>query len=250
MEEPTYVTLSAQVALQRELEVVANNIANASTAGFKADRQLFHTYLTQLAAPDGDVASVRGIGTYVELAPGEMQVTNNPFDVAVQGDGYLSVQTEAGVGYTRDGRLHAAADGTLVNAAAQPVLGEDGQPIQLPQNLTKLVIRGDGTVNVTVDGSAQDVGRIATFRPGNVANVEKAGDGLFGDTSPGDMQPIDPDDTASHLVQGAYEGSTVQPVSEIANLTELSRSYDRLQRVLADDDQRESKMIDALAHAG
>jgi flagellar basal-body rod protein FlgF len=250
MEEPTYVTLSAQVALQRELEVVANNVANASTAGFKADRQLFHTYLTNIAAPAGDVASVRGIGTYVELAPGEMQVTNNPFDVAVQGDGYLSVQSGAGIGYTRDGRLHAAADGTLVNAAAQPVLGEDGQPIQLPQNITKLVIRGDGTVNVTVNDAAQDVGRIATFRPGSAANMEKAGDGLFGDTVADDMQPIDPGDAASHLVQGAYEGSTVQPVREIANLTDLSRAYDRLQRVLADDDQRESKMIDALAHAG
>ena len=112
MEGPTYVTLSAQVALE-QLEVVANNVANVSTSGFKADRQLFQSYVDQLNVPGDSISFVQDRATYIDQTAGPIQVTGNALDVAINGDGYLSVSTPKGTEYTRDGRLQTSADGTL-----------------------------------------------------------------------------------------------------------------------------------------
>ena len=245
MEGPTYVTLSAQIALQKELDVVANNVANASTAGFKADRQLFQSYIDNLNVPGGNIAFVQDRATYIDQAAGPIQATGNPLDVAIQGPGYLSVSTPQGVQYTRDGRLQAAPDGTLVNSAGQSVLGPDGTPLQLPDQYSQLQILGDGTINVRVQGAWQSVGQIGMFRPLDPMDVRKSGDGMLSGT-PGTMQPVGPDSTETRMVQGSLEGSTVQPVKEIANMTELSRAYERLQTLLSDDNDREQKMIQTL----
>ncbi len=246
MEAPTYVTLSAQVALQRQLEVVANNIANASTAGFKADRQLFQSHVDRLAVPGGQVAFVQDRATYIDQAAGAMQKTDNPLDVAIEGDGFFSVQNADGsISYSRDGRLHASPDNTLVSTGGRPVLGEDGGPISLPEHYSSLTIKGDGSISVVVDGTEEQVGRLATSRPGNPLGMRKTSDGLFS-ADPASMTPIDGEDAASRVVQGTLEDSTVQPVREIANMTELSRAYDRLQTLLSDDNDRERSMIAAL----
>jgi flagellar basal-body rod protein FlgF len=245
MEAPTYVTLSAQIALQKQLEVVANNVANASTSGFKADRQLFQSYVDQLNVPGGNVSFVQDRATYIDRTAGPIQSTGNALDVAIQGDGYLSVQTAQGTQYTRDGRLQVAADGTLTDSGGRPVLSPDGTPIQLPPDYTNLEIKADGTTSATVNGVSQDVGQIGTFRPNDPQIVRKSGDGLFA-ASPNAMQSIETDDRSSRLIQGALEGSTVQPVKEIANMTELSRAYEQLQTLLSDDNDREAKMIQTL----
>ena len=211
MEGPTYVTLSAQIALQKELDVVANNVANASTTGFKADRQLFQTYVDQLNVPGGNIAFVQDRATYIDRSAGPIQVTDNSLDVAVQGDGYLSVNSPQGTLYTRNGHLQVGQDGTLLDSSGRAVLSPDGTPIQLPDQYTDLQIQGDGTVNVRVNGAWQNVGQIGTFRPTDPLALRKTGDGLFTDPSNA-MQPIESGDPESHLVQGALDGSTVQPV--------------------------------------
>jgi flagellar basal-body rod protein FlgF len=245
MESPTYVTLSAQVALQKQLEVVANNVANASTSGFKADRQLFQSYVDRLNVPGGKVAFVQDRATYIDRTAGPIQPTGNMLDVAVQGDGYLSVQTQQGTQYTRDGRLQVSADGTLTDSGGRPVLDPDGTPIQLPSAYTAVEIRGDGSISATVNSVAQQVGQIGTFRPNDPQTLRKSGDGLLV-APPGTMQAIETGDPNSRLVQGSLEGSTVQPVKEIANMTELSRAYEQLQTLLSDDNDREQKMIQTL----
>ena len=245
MEGPTYVTLSAQIALQKELDVVANNVANASTTGFKADRQLFQTYVDQLNVPGGNIAFVQDRATYIDRSAGPIQVTDNSLDVAVQGDGYLSVNSPQGTLYTRNGHLQVGQDGTLLDSSGRAVLSPDGTPIQLPDQYTDLQIQGDGTVNVRVNGAWQNVGQIGTFRPTDPLALRKTGDGLFTDPSNA-MQPIESGDPESHLVQGALDGSTVQPVREIANMTELGRAYEQLSTLLSDDNDRERKMIAAL----
>jgi flagellar basal-body rod protein FlgF len=245
MEGPTYVTLSAQMALQKQLEVVANNVANASTSGFKADRQLFQSYVDRLNVPGGDIAFVQDRATYIDRTAGPIQPTGNMLDVAVRGDGYLSVQTAAGIQYTRDGRLQVAADGTLTDAAGRPVLSPDGEPMQLPSGYTNIEIKADGTVYATVNSVSQDVGQIGTFRPIDPQVLRKGGDGLLA-AAPNAMQAIETGDPASRLIQGSLEGSTVQPIKEIANMTELSRAYEQLQTLLSDDNDREAKMIQIL----
>jgi flagellar basal-body rod protein FlgF len=246
VEGPTYVTLSAQVALQKQLEVVANNVANASTTGFKADRQLFQSYIDKLDVPGGNVAFVQDRATYIDRAGGPIEQTGNPLDVAVQGDGYLSVATPQGTLYTRDGRLHTAKDGTLTDAGGHSVLDPTGQPIQLPGQYSRIEIKGDGGIVAIVRGASQEVGQIGTFRPLDPLALSKTANDLLA-APPGGMQQIQSDDTGSRLVQGALEGSTVQPVKEIANMTELSRAYERLQMLLSDDNDREQKMIQTLS---
>lgn len=245
MEGPTYVTLSAQLALQKQLEVVANNVANASTAGYKADRQLFQSYVDRLNVPGGNVAFVQDRATYIDRDSGPIETTGNLTDVAIKGDGYFSVQTRQGTQYTRDGRLQVAPDGTLTDAAGRPVLTPDGATMQLPPGYSNLEIRADGGVIATVNNAPQSVGQIGTFRPSDPQVVRKAGDGLFS-APPMAMQPIEDGDPNSRIIQGALEGSTVKPVAEIANMTALSRSYEQLQSLLNDDNDREQKMIQTL----
>lgn len=109
------------------------------------------------------------------------------------------------------------------------------------------MIRGDGSLTVTVNHHEQEVGQIGLFRASDPLSLRKSGDNMLS-AAPGAMQPLDQGDPGARLVQGSLEGSTVQPVKEIANMTELSRAYDRLQTLLTDDNDRESKMIDALSH--
>jgi flagellar basal-body rod protein FlgF len=235
------------MALQKQLETVANNVANSSTAGFKADRPFFQSFIEPLAGPGGGVSFVQDAATYIDRTSGAMEVTGNPLDIALDGEGYLSVAGPQGTEYTRDGHLRVGPDGTLCDAAGRNVLGADGSPIQMPSGFEDVQVKANGNVKVTVNGRQQDIGQIGVFRPGNPNLVRKGGDGLL--TAPeGEMQPVTPDTGGARIVQGSVEGSTVQPMKEIANMTELSRAYERLQTMLTNESDRERKMIDALGH--
>jgi flagellar basal-body rod protein FlgF len=248
MDATTYVALSAQVALQKQLETVANNVANAGTAGFKADRPFFQSFVDKLADPaGGGVAFVEDAATYVDRSSGPIEVTGNPLDIAVDGNGYIAVAATQGTEYTRDGHLRVGPDGTLNDSAGRNILGADGAPIQLPQGFTNVDIKANGNIKVTVNGRTQDVAQIGLFRPNNPVAIRKGGDGAL-TASQNAMDPVPPDDQTVRIVQGSIEGSTVQPMSEIANMTELSRAYDRLQSLLTNENDRENKMIDTLGH--
>jgi flagellar basal-body rod protein FlgF len=244
MEGPTYVALSAQVVLQKQLDVVANNVANMNTTGFKGDRQLFQSYVERLAVPGGSMSFVQDRATYIDRKDGEINLTGNAWDVAIKGDGFLGVSSGASTLYTRDGHLQLGQDGTLLSSAGLPVVGPDKQPIQVPTNASDPEIMADGTISVRVNGRLQQVGQIGMFRPTDPLSMRKSGGSLLSSSS--GMQSIESGDQGASIMQGGLEGSTVQPVAEIANLTELSRAYDRLQTLLSDDNDREQKMIQTL----
>lgn len=247
MDTTTYVALSAQVALQKQLETVANNMSNANTAGFKADRPFFQSFLEPLQGPGGGVTFVQDAATYIDRSSGSLEVTSNPLDIALDGEGYLAVSGPQGTEYTRDGHLKVGPDGTLTDAAGRSVLASDGAPIQMPAGFESPEIKANGSLKVTVNGRQQDLGQIGVFRPTNPNVVRKGGDGLL--TAPqSEMQPSTPETGGARVVQGSVEGSTVQPMKEIANMTELSRAYERLQTMLNNESDREHKMIDALGH--
>jgi flagellar basal-body rod protein FlgF len=248
MDTTPYVALSAPVALQKQLETVANNVSNADTAGFKADRPFFQSFVDQLAGPGGSVSFVEDAATYIDRGSGPIEVTGNAMDIAVDGNAYISVAAAQETEYTRDGHLKVTPDGTLTDSAGRGVLGSDGAPIQLPQGFTNFEVRANGNIKVTVNGRTQDVGQIGLFRPSSPVAMRKAGDGGL-TASASVMQPVSPDDDATvRIVQGSIEGSTVQPMKEIANMTELSRAYERLQSLLTNESDRENKMIDSLGH--
>src|SRR5262249_30237242 len=127
METASYVALSSQMALTRQLDIVANNLANASTPAFKAERVLFAEFVTQAGGP----SSVQDFGTPRDTKQGALSRTGNPLDVALQGSGYFALQTPLGVRYTRNGRFQLDPNGQVVNAQGYALL--DGtSPLTLP----------------------------------------------------------------------------------------------------------------------
>src|SRR6185312_7646828 len=152
MELPTYVALSRLAAQQRAMDVTAANLANASTPGFKASRMLFTDWLssqTGTNSPRGErsVAFTQDRATYREQAPGTLQQTGNPLDLAISGEGYFTVSTPQGPRLTRAGRFSPLADGTIGDSDGNSVLDSAGQKIRLSPTDTRLTIAADGTVS-------------------------------------------------------------------------------------------------------
>jgi flagellar basal-body rod protein FlgF len=147
LENPLYLVLSRMVAQTNSMDVIANNIANASTPGFKATNMQFASYV----APDGSsipggatLAYAASNGTWRDTATGAVSKTGSPLDLAITGDGYFQVKTPNGTRLTRDGSFSLLPDGTLATASGAQVLDTSGQPISIPQTAGTLTITGDG----------------------------------------------------------------------------------------------------------
>lgn len=247
MDGPGIIGLSGQVALQRQLEATANNIANMNTAGFRRDRMLFQSFVSPLAVPGRQVAFVQDRATYVDVGQGAIETTGNPLDAAINGDGFFAIERpgNAGRGYSRDGRLRIGADRTLVDSSGRPVLDDGGNRILMPERSTAVEIRADGSIIATIDRLPQQVARLGLFRANEPRAIRKAGDGLY-DIPQAELRPVDPQARGTRIAQGALEASSVQAVGEITNLTDLQRSYERMQKIMSDDDSRLRRMIEAL----
>jgi flagellar basal-body rod protein FlgF len=236
MENASLVGLSRQMSLQREMEVVANNIANIDTNGFKADFSLFEEYLMTGArdgnfrVADSPVSFVRDRGTLIDLNQGPLQRTGNPLDVAINGDGFLVIQTPQGERYTRNGALEINAQGELVTSEGYQVLG-DGGPIAFQNQDTGITINPEGTVSVK-DPSNSTVaiirGRLRVVSFAQPQRLQKEGGSTF--STPADM-PATPS-TKSNVVQGALEKSNVRPIIEMSHMIEVSRSYAMIANLL------------------
>lgn len=241
MKNPSYVGLSLQVALQRKMEVVANNLANMSTTGFKAQRQMFVQFMipqTGSGAPADKMTMVSDYGSYRDNSAGPIQTTGNPLDVALTGDGYLTVQGPAGPLYTRGGSFAIAGDGTLSDQAGHPVLDESGSPIVIQQDDKEIAISEDGVIS----GRRGQIGKLGVFKFARPNFLQPVGGGLFQATDPA---LADPD---TKLRQGALEGSNVQPVSEMTQMIDIQRSYETVANLLQSQNDTEKDMISKLSN--
>ncbi len=225
MENPLYIGLSRQVALRRQLEVVANNVANMNTAGFRAERMLFEAAMEPGGTkPNDRIAFTIDRATYTDHRAGGLSPTDNPYDVALDGDGWLQVRTPDGVRYTRDGRMRRDVDGQLVNASGFPYLDDNQQPIVIPSDRSRLSVGTDGLVSADSDMLA----RLRVVRFDRPQALRQTGDVLF-DVEPGtDPQPA-PD---TRLIQGKVEQSNVQGIGEVTRMMELSRDYQAVTRMM------------------
>lgn len=235
MENATYVALSSQLALQRQMDVLANNIANLSTPAFKGERMLFAEYLAQV--PGGQsIAYVQDVGTSRDTRQGPLSRTGNPLDVALQGDGYIAVQSPAGPRYTRNGHFQLDAQGQLVTSQGYPVLGEGGQPVTLPPGASGISIAPDGTI-ATRQGVAGRLQVVDFAQP--QALLAKAG-GLYAtDEAP---QPA----AGTRLMQGMIEESNVQPILEMTRLMAAARSVGAAKEFIDGESERQRNAIDKL----
>lgn len=243
MQNALFVGTSSQIALQRELDVIANNMANVSTTGFKARNVRFQEYLMPVAsadsfqAPDRRVSYVVDKGTTLDLAQGSIEQTGNPLHVAVRGEAFLTVQTPQGPRYTRNGAFETDAQGNLVTSDGYQVQGEAGAITIGPQE-TGAAIGPDGTVSTNLGGRGRV--RLVTFAsPQTLVNE---GANLY--SSPDQPQPAG---LAGRLESGALEKSNVRPVVEMTRLMDVNRTYAMVSSVISRLDDLRGTAIRRLA---
>ena len=238
MQNGLYVAVSAQVALQRRLETIADNIANMNTVGYRATGVSFEAEMER--AGEATIDYVSPGSDYLSRRLGGLIKTDNPLDFAVQGDGWFGIQTSAGVAYTRDGRARIDQSGLLRTLGGDPILDAGGAPILVDGGAGPLTAASDGMI--TQNG--RQIGAIGLFAIDPNANLSRAeSSGVVPD------KPANPilDFTRDAVVQGAVESANVDPVCENPRLIEVTRTFDG---AAAETSQTEASSRDALKTLG
>lgn len=238
MQSSFYVGMSGQIAVDKRLQSVATNIANANTAGYRADGVTFATVLSK-TGEDPVAFSSRG-ADYISRRTGEMTKTDNPLDVAVQGDAWLGIKTPSGIAYTRDGRMKMAPTGELRTLTGNAVLDVGGSALLLDPDAGAPTIAADGMIT---QGGRQ-VGAIGLFSIDPQANLTRTGNsGVIPDQA---ATPV-LDFTSNGVLQGFVEGSNVNPVLELSKLIAIQHALDGMTQM---NQTAESSLGDAIKTLG
>lgn len=251
MENTTLVALSRQMALERQLDVVANNVANVGTSGYKSDSSLFEEYLRSGAHEDNFIGNDRRVsyvqdrGTIRDFTQGPAERTGNPLDVSINGKGFFTVQTPAGERYTRDGGFQINTQGQLVTSAGNPVLGTNG-PIVFQATDHDMKISEDGTVTVLEGITTQTDslrGKIKLSSFPDPQQLQKQGSNLF--SAPAGVAAQT--DTKSTMNQGFIERSNVNAVAEMSRMLEITRTYQSISNLTQQQSDLRKSAIQSLA---
>ncbi len=213
MDNGIYIALSRQMALFRDMEITANNIANMDTAGYKAEKLMFDDFLVR-DSESPKMAFTNDVSSYKDTRNGPMKATGNPMDMAISGDGYFTVDTPLGTRYTRAGNFQIDAQGMMVTNEGNAVLDDGGQPIIFGPEDNEITVGEAG--NIIVDGEERGFLGIVEFD--NQQMLERLNSTLYkSDSIP---QPA----ANSRVLHGVVEGSNVQPVLELTRMIQVSRS--------------------------
>jgi flagellar basal-body rod protein FlgF len=238
MQSGLYVALSGQVALERRLQTIASNVANMNTVGYRADGVSFEAQLAR--AGDSMVAFAGSGSDFISRRSGGMSKTDNPFDVAVQGDAWLAIKTPAGPVYTRDGRLTLKDSGELTTLNGYSVLDAGGAPIMLDPSAGAPDISRDGMI--TQKGN--QVGALGLFAIDDSAKLTRyANSGVI----PSKPATAVLDFATNGVSQGFVEGSNVNPITEMTKLITVTRAFDGIN---AATEKTESSLTDAIKTLG
>ena len=215
-----YTALAGAVAQSEALDVTANNVANASTAGFRAERVSFHEQLTR--ATGNRMVFVGATGGKTDGAQGALRQTGAPLDAALVGDAWFAVDTPRGVRYTRDGAFRTDAGGMIVTSVGLAVRARGGGNLVIPPGAATVAIGGDGTVEA--DGEAIGQLELARFAP---SAMVREGESLM--IARGPAQAVGAD---VEVVGGAIEQSDFEIVRGVVDLVRVSRTYEALHRMI------------------
>jgi flagellar basal-body rod protein FlgF len=219
------------------MDVIADNIANASTPGFRAERVQFSDWLSkQSTAPERTVAYTQDRATWRDQQSGTLTHTGNPLDLALTNDGYFTVRTPRGPRLTRDGRFTLLPSGTVADSAGDALLDSNGQPVQLSQTDTVITVAGDGTLS-SENGQLAKVGVV---RPSDPMQLTAEGNTLF--RSGSTTAPV----ATPNVVQGAVEDSNVQPVLEVTRMMDGERQFQFMIQFIQAESDRQQSVIDKL----
>lgn len=234
MDAAGYVALTRQSGLMREMGVVANNIANLSTTGFRREGVMFSEYVARTGqGPSISMAS--GNTRVVDLTQAGISQTGGTYDFAIQGDGFFLIETPDGQQLTRAGSFTPSANGELVTPDGNRLLDQGGAPVFVPPDARSVALAQDGTLSA--DGAP--LARIGLWQPADPNSLRHQSGTLFS------AEAVEPVDTGI-LLQGYLEDSNVQPVSEIARMIEVQRAYELGQTFLDNEDQRTRGVIQTL----
>jgi flagellar basal-body rod protein FlgF len=236
MENAGYTTLTRQSGLLREMRIVANNIANAATTGFRQEGLVFSEYVK---AVDGASSLSMGQGNarMTSFEQGALTQTGGDFDFAIEGDGFFLVDTPAGERLTRAGSFTPNAEGDLVTATGYRVLDAGGAPVFIPPGLTDLAVAGDGTIST----EGNPIGQIGVFLPNNAQGMVRE-DGVMFRAEEG-FQPAE----NARILQRYVESSNVDPILQLTRMIEVQRAYELGASFLEAEDERMQKALRSLS---
>ena len=250
MQNALLIGSSRQMTLERQMDVIANNVANANTNGFKADHSMFEEYLNTNAREDNFIGADRRVsyvqdrGTFRDIGQGPMEPTNNPLDMAISGNAFFAVQANGGERYTRDGKFSLNSTGQLMTSDGNLVLGTGG-PIVFQPTDHDINVAADGTVTV-LEGTAKTDsirGKIRMVEFDDPAKLTKLGANLYGAGSANQQQTA----SKSTLQQGYIEKSNVNSVGEMSRMVEVMRSYTAIANLLQQQSDLHKSAIEKLA---
>jgi flagellar basal-body rod protein FlgF len=241
MNNTELVCLSYQLAAYQSMDAIANNLANMSTPAFKRETPQFQEYVDSVRPGEGEtgtqsVSYVQQKGMLRDLSAGTIEMTNAPFDCAINGQGYFVIQTANGARYTRNGHFTLDGDGRIVTGDGDPVQG-DGGDISISADDGDIHIGADGTVS----GAKGQIGKLSVVDFPNDRALMKQGDSLYATTQP--SQPA----TGASIQQGGIESSNVRPVIEMSNMVEVMRSYQAIANLSQSHSDLMRQAIDKLA---
>lgn len=236
MDNATYATITRQTGLQQEMQVLANNIANASTDGFQKEGIIFSEYVERMEQADTSLSMARAHARMVDRSQGQLTQTGGQFDFAIEGEGYFMLDTPEGNRLSRAGRFFPNAEGLLAAADGARVLDQGGAPIFVPPETQTLHVAPDGTISA--DGAP--LGQIGLVMPADPNGMTRSGDVRFaieGGTVPAE---------GATIAQGFIEASNVDPVLEVSRMIEVQRAYESGKALIDGEDDRMRTIIKTL----
>jgi flagellar basal-body rod protein FlgF len=254
MQNALLVGLSRQMSLSHELDVIANNIANIDTTGFKADNAAFTEFLMPGArdedfavSKDRRISFVEDRATWIDFSAGTMQRTGNPLDVAIDGKGFFVVQTPRGQRYTRNGAFTINTAGQLVTMTGDQVVGVNG-PITFQATDHDVIISPTGIVSARDGVGAQSTqrGQLQLVNFAQLQQLQKDGASTF--AAPNGVNPA-PASPNTRVVQGSIEKSNVQPIVAMARMIEITRSYSDIANILQQQGDLRRNSLQQLSQA-
>ncbi|VAV91005.1 Flagellar basal-body rod protein FlgG [hydrothermal vent metagenome] len=238
MDNAGYIGLSRQSGLMRELNSVANNIANINTNGYRREANIFAEHVKALQNGDPSLSIATMTRRYVDLSAGDITRTNNPLDVAIEGNGFFLVEAPQGQRLTRDGAFSLNAQGELVSSSGARVLDESGGAITIPPGGGKISITADGAINV----GAQNIGKLGVVTA-DPALLVRVGQNQF--RAENGYEPA----LNTRVHQFSLEGSNVSAVQELARLIEVQRTYEESKKFSDNDGERITRTVRALGQS-
>lgn len=229
MDNAVYATLSRQVGLERSMRLVASNLANVSTDGYRREGSVFAEWIDRLPVDGGALSQATAIIRTTDFSQGGLRSTGRALDLAIEGPGFFSVQSEDGVALTRAGSFTLSPAGEIVASDGARLLDEGGAPLAVPANAARIDIAGDGTISA--DGAA--IGRVGVSIAPDPTTLTRQSETRF--AAAGDVIAAG---EAAAVRQGFIERSNVNAVLEMTRMIDVQRSYEAGQSFLRAEDER------------